>query len=144
MLTSRGAAFNVAGMRTQRVTALGKLAMVTIVALLAAPLVSSSPRACDHCPADCPMHAGARMHCHHAGTASHSAQSRHCAATAGIAGPGCDHGGGTPTVVLTRAIPETPPAVRLPPSSVYRSFPDRRGQGRVADPPDSPPPILAA
>jgi hypothetical protein len=135
------------------------LAVTLVLALIGAPASSAWRNACDLCPPSCPMHqhrddaaaeAAPRMKCHGApaGSALHETQEEQRRGANGrgpsVARPPCgNHGAVSATVLPPMILPSAAPrlivagAERAPLSSTAT-------HRRLADPPDTPPPILAA
>ena len=120
------------------------IAVALAVAMMGAPL-SGPLHAAQQCVGACPMHARHKPGCHgSAVTAAPADTSSASCASVAIAPPGCACKHKLPTWSVVPAV--------LAPSVVASIVPLRRAsptgacpwQVRAADPPDSPPPILAA
>jgi hypothetical protein len=128
-------------------------ARTLVAALLAfavpvAPLARATVGICEACPRDCPMHAKrqgrAELGCHHPSTQRMSASpaAREHSQDPGLNRPGCRPHHEVPSASLADAVLPVPhvqthvPTVRpLPIAAPHRPL-------RIADPPESPPPIL--
>lgn len=127
------------------------LVIALVLALLGAPAVSALRSECDLCPPDCPMHQhhngapGSHLGCH-AGGALAARLGQHGAPTHGplLACATCGNHTLLPGTVLPPMIlPSTLPPSTYVAAGVAR-FAEAALNSRVVDPPDTPPPIVAA
>jgi hypothetical protein len=121
-------------------------AITAALALLTVPMTPIIRPACTHCPPDCPMHAVSpdrhvKRGCHEA--RDQARNSRHCQPKTGFTRPGCGHARiGAPVPIVRAVLPQRPEAWIAP---LTRAVTEPRPvlHLRDADPPESPPPILA-
>ena len=130
----------------------GGLVVALVLALIGAPAWSALRNECDLCPRTCPMHrdsdpahaSNQHLGCH---SAPAGAQHRHALPHGGkpaVSRAACGNHGVLPATVLP---PVILPAVHGLPTLVAQQSPSRLEStrpDRLADPPDTPPPIVAA
>lgn len=139
-----GAAYAFRDMVRRACILIRSLAIAVVASLVGAPLAGPLSLA-SRCVSACPMHAAHKPHCHEAagpkGARPHAVGGGDCGGAA-IAPPGCSCGHQLPTGFTPRAV--------LNVSAIAWAVPVRAAnrsaipweQGRAADPPDLPPPIL--
>jgi hypothetical protein len=127
--------------------------LTLVLALVGAPAWSALRNTCDICPRSCPMHehgrqgaskATAHMKCHGA-PAGHaedqpSTTGRSPAVTRATCG---NHGVMASTVLPPMLLPAALPRLAVP-AAQRAALSITTGHARNADPPDTPPPIVAA
>jgi hypothetical protein len=130
------------------------LVLTVALALVSAPAVSAVRNQCNVCPRTCPMHhedasphpvKAPRLKCHAAPAASaheHPPVKHARGPALGRATCG-NHGIMSATVLPPMILPAAQPRVMV---AVVDAAPppDPTGRGRLADPPDTPPPIAVA
>jgi hypothetical protein len=118
------------------------VALALVLALPGAPMarVFAVATSCTRCPPSCPMHRTAKPKCHRV------RQPKRChGATAGLTAPCCGQQRANP-LAMTVAPALLPAAIRSWPvvrETRLRWTPPAAPE-RAADPPDTPPPIVAA
>jgi len=132
------------GARRSRAIITTQVIALTAV-LLSAPFAGLLRDGCDRCPPQCPMHAANKMHCHEAtgGVSGRLAHASHCGGgVVGISRPGCGHPHQSPTIAIARAVlPQSTVALYVP-VATRAALRAPHTLTRLADPPESPPPIL--
>jgi hypothetical protein len=135
------------------------LALTVVLALIGAPAVSAVRNECNLCPRTCPMHRHAgepkestpRLKCHGASGGGHhgAEQEPHAEGTTQHHGPtlaraACGNHSIMPATALPPMILPAALARTFVPVIEPASLRDPTWRGRLADPPDTPPPIAAA
>lgn len=140
--------------RPPRRLSAGTIALVLLLqlGLITAPAWSALRNECDLCPPTCPMHhpaakaakpANPHMHCHGTAKAAHPHGSELGPAPAKMARPPCGNHGVTTATVLPPVILTAAPVQHV--VTLGAAAPPIQPQrcGRLADPPDTPPPRAA-
>jgi len=123
-----------------------------VLALIGAPAWAALRNECDLCPRTCPMHrqsdgphsAHQHLGCHAASSADHQHRAGSRDGRPAVTRATCGNHGVLPATVLPPVILQ---AVQGLPSLVAQHSPSRLDStppDRLADPPDTPPPIAAA
>jgi hypothetical protein len=133
---------------------LNSVVIALVVALVGAPAWGAARNECDLCPSTCPMHqhrsGDTPAPSGHLGCHGHApGGSTHRASTAGERGPSvscatCGHHGVFPATVLPPVILPTALALAFSKAVHAAPLPPIPQHDRLADPPDTPPPISAA
>lgn len=126
-------------------TLIRSLVIAVVASLIGAPLAGPL-RLAARCFSACPMHAARKAHCHEAaapkGSASHAVSGGDCGSAA-ITPPGCSCGHQLPTGSTPRAVLNAMAIAWPAPVWQADRSPIESQQGRAADPPDLPPPIVS-
>ena len=131
--------------RSRRIITTQVIALTAV--LLGAPFVGLLHDGCDRCPPQCPMHAASKMHCHEAKGAvgGRLAHAGHCGGgVVGMSRPGCGHPHQSPAIAIARAVLPQSIAPSYLQTVTPADFALPHAHTRLADPPESPPPILAS
>jgi len=128
------------------------LVFVLAFGLIAAPAWSALRNECDLCPPTCPMHhrgdaaAGANphLHCHGAQSAAPHHAAAHASPLPKVDRPPCGNHGVTPAAILPPVILTSVALQRFVLLDDSAPPIEARACPRLADPPDTPPPIAPA
>jgi hypothetical protein len=123
-----------------------------VFGLIAAPAWSALRNDCNLCPPTCPMHhpgkkaaaASPHLHCHGVAKSVHDHADEQASQVPKVVRPPCGNHGVSPANVLPPVILTARPLQRVTP--IDQSVPPLGAcwSNRVADPPDTPPPIPTA
>jgi hypothetical protein len=119
------------------------VALLLVVVVPGVPIARTYTRTCERCAASCPMHTKtkAKLRCH--GSTQRPADT--CDRTPGIALPGCGFSGEMPLLSMQPATMPALMAVSGPLRHTAALVPSPQSLvGRIAEPPDTPPPIFSA